>query len=456
VRTPARWPLHPPPRELEALSSWLARLARIYEIPVGDLLSPNLGVLTAIPDFIDEEPPAEIFTALSERTGVPAGQVRAMTLPGWVPWLLDSYPVTEHTAQETFATYVRQDSVLLARGVAPQHRLTYRSRRWRGPWIPATALHRSCPVCTADPAPYRGLMWRLPLTLGCTVHRCRLIGDAAAFAAGPADPSTLPVPIEEPQATMDNYTHQALTTGRVELPGRPVHAGVWFRLLRCLLDELSLAPSTLGRHSARILEQVWAETGCPARGRIKVWRPYENLPWETQEKLLSAAGVALRLAAERRIDPRGTLAGLLAEPRPIPVHDGDDPRVGYTEDGIAAAVRAVERGIRADRDTAQQMLSVLVGSDPSPADVGFWRARMISELAVPPEFLDPPELPWACLTAAQTEALLLAEGYERTEVRRVITEYAAERLLRADVTFGEAGYLFRSDDRGQLRARLDL
>ncbi|MFL6115733.1 MAG: hypothetical protein ACJ786_30955 [Catenulispora sp.] len=60
--------------------------------------------------------------------------------------------------------------------------------------------------------------------------------------------------MEEPLGTLDRYTHDALTTGRVELPGRSVHAGVWFRLLRSLLDELSLATTTLRAHGRTTID----------------------------------------------------------------------------------------------------------------------------------------------------------------------------------------------------------
>jgi TniQ len=38
VSPPQRWPLHPLPKPLESLSSWVSRLARQYHLPVKDLL----------------------------------------------------------------------------------------------------------------------------------------------------------------------------------------------------------------------------------------------------------------------------------------------------------------------------------------------------------------------------------------------------------------------------------
>ena len=64
---------------------------------------------------------------------------------------------------------------------------------------------------------------------------------------------------------MDRLTYQGLTTGLVTLPRRAVHAGVWFRLLRTLLDELSMPLSRVGARSGRALERIWRATGRPVR-----------------------------------------------------------------------------------------------------------------------------------------------------------------------------------------------
>jgi hypothetical protein len=82
-------------------------------------------------------------------------------------------------------------------------------------------------------------------------------------------------------ADLDRYTHQALLTGRVSLPGRSVHAGVWFRLLRTLLHEVSLSPTTAGRCDGRTLEIIWQSAGYPIRAGLGTWQPYEQLPWPT-------------------------------------------------------------------------------------------------------------------------------------------------------------------------------
>ena len=80
---PRRWPLHPQPGALESLSSWLDRLARLYSLPVEDLLTRNLGMTDlAVPQDLDHDPPAAMLAALAERAGIELGQLRAMTLAG--------------------------------------------------------------------------------------------------------------------------------------------------------------------------------------------------------------------------------------------------------------------------------------------------------------------------------------------------------------------------------------
>lgn len=282
MSTPTRWPLHPPPGELESLSSWVARLATLYRMPVSELVGPNLGVLTQIPDRLDEHAPAELLAALAAATAVPVARLKAMTLPGWVPWLFDSYPMPTHEGEDTFYSYVRGDSVLLAPGEARRYQVA-RRRVWRGPWIPETPLDRSCPLCTAGPQSQRCWVWSLPLTTGCTIHRRRLLYRGELLTAELAGVDVAGIPVTEPVATLENYTHQALTTGKVGLPGRRVHAGVWFRMLRTLLDELSLPASGLSAGSARALTQVWQTAGLTPRAGIRIWTPYEQLPWSRQE-----------------------------------------------------------------------------------------------------------------------------------------------------------------------------
>ncbi|MTE16917.1 TniQ family protein [Nocardia aurantiaca] len=452
MSAPARWPVHPPPGELESLSSWLERLGRLYEVPVTELLGPNLGVVKAVSD-LDEDPPPEIFPALSQASGVEVGRLRAMTLPGQVPWLFDRFPLPARDGEEAFYTYVRQDSVLLAPGEAPHFEVT-RRRAWRGPWIPATRLRRSCPLCTAAPVPRWSWTWDLPLTIGCTIHHTRLLSPEERLHAELSETAVVTEPIGEPVAALDNYTHQALTTGMVALPGRRVHAGVWFRLLRCLLDELTLSTAALRKHSAATLTHVWEAADLTYRAGLRIWQPYEWLPWQRQHDLLTAAALVVDLAARGRLHPRGTLGALLTAPGPEQVYPGDvpyqprpsRPRPPGLADlrrpvEFAVLVAELEDAVRTDAETARQVLGFLIHNDPSPANFDRERELLIAT-GMPPHFVQ---------TRTEIERLLALYGYESAEIDSALTDFTRERRG----LHGPAAQLFSPDDLVQLCARLN-
>ena len=90
-----RWPVHPRPHRGEALTSWLGRLASIYCLSVPQLLEHNLGPASALlndarAEDLDWDPPLALLEALAERTGTEPGELRLMTVGGWVPWLADT------------------------------------------------------------------------------------------------------------------------------------------------------------------------------------------------------------------------------------------------------------------------------------------------------------------------------------------------------------------------------
>ncbi len=64
------------------------------------------------------------------------------------------------TAQETFDTYVRQDSVLLAPGEAGHQPVPRLASAGPGRGGQPARSGRACPACAADPDPRRALAWR--------------------------------------------------------------------------------------------------------------------------------------------------------------------------------------------------------------------------------------------------------------------------------------------------------
>ncbi|WP_430782323.1 TniQ family protein [Actinoplanes sp. G11-F43] len=381
-----RWPLHPPPGSLEALSSWLARLAELYHLPVASLLADNLGLVGfTVPDDLDHNPPAAMLTALADRTGVDLAQIQATTLAGWRPWLLDTLDAPDR--QTSFDNYVRAHSVLLAPRTSIGNGLR-RYRFWRGPWLPRHWMNRACPLCAVLPGRGRALIGRLPLMVSCGEHGCRLedavtVDIAIALHGRPPDP----VPVAEPLAALDRYTQQALLTGRVNLPGRDIHAGVWFRLLRTLLHELSLSPSTAGQVGGRMLKLIWETVGQPVRAGMGTWKPYEQMGWPAQETMLNAAAVALQLAAAGRITARGVL-GPAIQPIPSRWAYAGDPLAphGTAWPDLTAAAEAALDEARTVPGGARQLLGLLtMGS--RRRDVWEREIAFLQDNGVPAEFL---------------------------------------------------------------------
>ncbi|MGY1948982.1 TniQ family protein [Nocardia asiatica] len=303
------------------MSSWVQRLATVYQLPVKVLVadlcadfSPNVR---AFANRLHHPPPA-LLDALAVRTGVPVPRLATMTLSGWVPWLFEKLWPREFEQQQLFDNYVGRQSVLLLPGTIERDIVRRIKSRWDAPWLPYPRRPRACPVCATDPDSGRALVWDLPLMLSCVEHRCRL-ERAGAVAGGDAPV----VAVDETVTTMDGYTYQALTTGLVRLPGRTVHAGVWFRLLRCLLEELCVSRLACSARTDAVLETIWDTIELPMRGRIAMLEPYECLDYDVAETLMRAAALALALAAERSIPAVGELGSALAPVPYRPVPPGD-------------------------------------------------------------------------------------------------------------------------------------
>ncbi|MDA5284450.1 hypothetical protein [Streptomyces sp. Isolate_45] len=193
----------------------------------------------------------------------------------------------------------------------------------------------------------------------CVEHDCRLLDASEVRASLILGREIHREPLEESRAALDHYTHQGLATGRVRLPGRTVHVGVWFRLLRSLLDEVSLAASTQNTHGKTVLQQIWQATGHPERAGLNVWRPCEQMREDHREAMWDAVATALRLAADGTIVALGRLGSAIQPPRPS-VYDGDRPSPyrNAWQDAMTAMEEALTLA-RIDQDTARQLLTLL-------------------------------------------------------------------------------------------------
>ncbi|MFJ6378027.1 TniQ family protein [Pseudarthrobacter oxydans] len=316
MRPPERWPLHPAPAETESLSSWLRRIAASYSMYSYELLEHGLGQRELRDADLDLNAPPHLLDELAKRTGLDQHRVSAMTMSGWVPWLFDSLT----PAPDAYETYVHQFSLLLS----PGRRNVYAPPKWV-PWLSKSGIARGCPDCLESGSTLL-LFWQVPVMASCTVHRRRL----ETYEGHPADYIMWTAPAYDQRALpdslsiMDGRTWQAITTGSVDLPRHPVHAGVWFRLLRTLLDELSTAQGRYGRQLEDV-RRIWEHCGHPFRAGLYSWQPFETLHWAVQQQLLEAAAVAMELIEAGSLTALGTSAYLLRPEPNIQVSDGTPP-----------------------------------------------------------------------------------------------------------------------------------
>ncbi|HPE81906.1 MAG TPA: TniQ family protein [Gammaproteobacteria bacterium] len=350
-----RWPLHPAPKEGEALSSWLHRIAACYRMNVRELLEHDLGHGQI--DDLDTAPPMPLLTGLTQRSGIGLDRLRCMSFAGWVPWLLDSLDDRIPAALETYAF---QFSVLLPK----RSRKTRSITSWRA-WLPTQPIHRACPLCLNDPANQAVLLaWKLPLMLSCPLHGCWLEAywGAPGRFLGWENAGAAPRAASDAMAAMDRRTWQALTTGYVSLPRHRIHAGFWFRLLRTLLDELNTPLSDCGSHS-RVVSDAWELSGHALRAGQNRWRPYETLSSTVQLRMLEAAATSLHLIEERVLRPAGEQADLFL-PEPIgeftnglePAPQPNKP-VNYWQESIKA-IHDVIIEARHDPETARALFQL--------------------------------------------------------------------------------------------------
>lgn len=222
--------------------------------------------------------------------------------------------------------------------------------------------------------------------VGCVDHGCYLEPDDELWLVRIGNPPS-PRPLAEPLATLDRYTYSALTTGMVALPGRTMQAAVWFRLLRCLLDELSLVVGGSKATGRACVETIRAAAGIDERAGISVWRPYELFDWPTQEKLLTGAAHALRLAADSKITALGTWGSALATPPYRPVFDGDPPDPDVAEiRRLRAEFQAWFEVARTDRGRAREVTIMYTRRCRNLLEFGRERDWLLGQ-GIPAEFV---------------------------------------------------------------------
>jgi hypothetical protein len=306
---------------------------------------------------LDLDPPTWVLSALHEHTGVPAQDLRLMTIAGWVPWLLDNIHPDEGT--DAFTTYVRQASVLLPPRRAPIGSAS-NWRAWLPTQLPTVLMSRACRQCVSDPGHGLTLMAKIPLMLSCPEHGCRLepvLGHPVEHLIwSPWQEPEAVRPVTAEVLAMDRLTDEGLRTGTVHLPRRPVHVGVWLRLLRTLLDEVAAGSTRIPPSKADELQRIWRETGHLFRDGLGQWKPYETLGWPRQQAMLEAAAMAMKLITDGQIQARGTLGHLLTVGPDVPVFDGDPPRVDHWKVAMSE-ISAMIESAQHDPAIARQLVA---------------------------------------------------------------------------------------------------
>jgi hypothetical protein len=221
----------------------------------------------------------------------------------------------------------------------------------------------------------------------CVNHGLRLVPEWDVTIAVTLGRPLAVEPAPAPVVVLDRYTHQGLTTGTIVLPGRSTHVGVWFRMLRTLLHEVSMAPARVGVRSAEALRRIWQSTDGPIRAGLNVWQPNERLDRERQQAMLHAAAVAVDLIATGEITALGTLGPILAKPTHRPVYDGDKPSpsaLAWNE--ARREVDAMIEVSRTDPDVARKVLAMFTSFCRS-VDAFNREREFLIRLGIPATFL---------------------------------------------------------------------
>jgi hypothetical protein len=282
---------------------------------VAELLDHDLGHPGLSATELDVDPPAALLETLATRTGFPVEEIRALSLVSWVPLLLDG----RDPVPGSYQSYVGEWSVLLP---STTH-VPCDPVGWR-PWLHPEPLPYvpACRACLGEGVePFVRLSWQLPLMTSCPIHGLMLEPAVIVPGVGVAWVQEQDAGEEAPVVIrrMDARTWDALTSGAVDLPQRRVHAAVWFRVLRALLDELN-RPLKFVQPNRGVLVAVWDRAGAGLRAGQGRWKPFEVLAEPVQRTFLRAAAAAMTMIEADEIRPLGAQADLF-RPEAIAARD---------------------------------------------------------------------------------------------------------------------------------------
>lgn len=314
-KTPSRWPIHPVPYVDESLLSWIMRIAKIYEIYTWDLLKYEFDIELEVNDLhiIDINPPVNILDKLSQRTGVDVKKIRALTAHSYVPLLLDAVePLNSENKDNpnSFSDYVNQFNVFPRKSKPYSNEaidLTM-SNNWI-PWIDDKRLKNTfvCESCLKeDKEPYLRLYWRFSWMMTCPVHK-EILRQVKLYSFTKQiefyfmqDVERLPSSIDTVYM-IDEITMQAVTKGFVKIQAGCLHGGVWLRLLRSLVEELSLQQQNFSHGVLNSIRPLWKMIGLFCREGFYRYKVFEECNIDQQLTLMLVVSKAIQAIFSNQI-----------------------------------------------------------------------------------------------------------------------------------------------------------
>ena len=286
-----RWPLHPTPAPAEPLHCWLDRIAGRYALTTGDLTGDLVG-RELEDDALDFDPPLRLVSKIAEKTGISVEAIRRMTFAGIAPGVFKGNPLPT----DTFRKYVGSAAFLLPLGTVPFRDHPY--------WIPWYKAHRfnnpcNCPRCSGS-----SIFWWTLLLSCCPIYKVPLRSSWSRQCACSGhlafDPPELPVPPELPGSLvrLDGFTISAFTAGSVKFAGSTLSLQAWARMLRTIVEELSVPYNSMGAEKSCI-KNIWRLVG--KRPSNRLGQPFEALNSAQQFKFLHALSIAVELIGRGEI-----------------------------------------------------------------------------------------------------------------------------------------------------------
>lgn len=245
------WPVRPPPLPGECMTSWLYRLAKIYNMGPVALINVALRSAKTHPsatsiESFDIYTPLHVLEALCHCTGFSVQSLQQLTLANWVPRIRETGGAPDHD-RSAFDDYIR--------GFFIARRPSLTVDAPKRPWVFYPPRDNEIPICRAcmlgDDIPYIRLAWKCRLTSTCPLHRVRLIDSNELTLARSRYRNPEIHERDIPVVHLDNLT-MAVLAGRKLSTSRDVliSGEWWFSALRGIIQELQEAIVTFADDAA--------------------------------------------------------------------------------------------------------------------------------------------------------------------------------------------------------------